>query len=240
MGRYKKPAIWQLLGSGDGTLVMEENVRPTRIAILEDDDATRDYLSELLEQTPGFEIAFACDTLAEAKAALKSNSADVALVDIKLPDGVGLDFIRPFVTKTGGRALILTVLGDRASVLLAFEFGASGYLLKDTPPEQIVRDIQALVDGGAPISPQAATHLLALIDNVEKPKPDATENILTARERDVLTLFSRGLSYKETAAALGVSAHTINDYVKAIYAKMQVHSRNEAIFEAVQNGWLEL
>jgi DNA-binding NarL/FixJ family response regulator len=219
---------------------MSEASQPTRIAILEDDETTRDYLAEMLGQTPGFEIAFACETLAEANAALELCSADVALVDIKLPDGVGLDFIQPFIAKTGGRALILTILGDKASVLLAFEFGASGYLLKDTPPEQIVRDIRALVDGGVPISPQAATHLLSLIEGAEKPKPEATENILTARERDVLILFSRGLSYKETASALGVSAHTINDYVKAIYTKMQVHSRNEAIFEAVQNGWLEL
>jgi DNA-binding NarL/FixJ family response regulator len=214
--------------------------QPTRIAILEDDATTRDYLAEMLGQTQGFEIAFACETLAEANAALNLKSADVALVDIKLPDGVGLNFIQPFIAKTGGRALILTVLADKTSVLLAFEFGASGYLLKDTPPDQIVRDIRALIDGGAPISPQAATHLLSLIDGTDKTKLEAVENILTARERDVLILFSRGLSYRETASALGVSAHTINDYVKAIYAKMQVHSRNEAIFEAVQNGWLEL
>lgn len=211
---------------------------PIRIAILEDDDETREYIATRLASEPGFELAFAAATVAEAQAALAGCKADVALVDIKLPDGVGLDFIAPFCAETGGKALILTVLGDKASVLLAFEFGASGYLLKDTRPDQIVANIRALVEGGTPISPQAATHLLALVGG--RNTGDAPENILTQRERDVLTMFSRGLSYKETAATLGLSAHTVNDFVKSIYAKMQVHSRNEAVFEAVQNGWLEL
>lgn len=209
-----------------------------RIAILEDEDDTREYLATRLAREPGFELAFAAATLAEAQAALTGCKADVALVDIKLPDGVGLDFIAPFCAETDGKALILTVLGDKASVLLAFEFGASGYLLKDTRPDQIVANIRALVEGGTPISPQAATHLLALVGG--KGQGDAPENILTQRERDVLTMFSRGLSYKETANTLGLSAHTVNDFVKSIYAKMKVHSRNEAVFEAVQNGWLEL
>jgi DNA-binding NarL/FixJ family response regulator len=220
---------------------MSENPDPApiRVAILEDDGDMREYLETMLSTAPGFAVAFSCETLCEAHSALADCSgADVALVDIKLPDGVGLDFIGPFHKATSGRALILTVLGDKASVLLAFEFGASGYLLKDTPAEQILRDIRALVEGGTPISPQAATHLLSIIDAGVKQKP--SDNILTARERDVLIMFSRGLSYKEAGAALGVSPHTINDFVKSIYAKMQVHSRNEAIFEAVQNGWLEL
>lgn len=217
---------------------MSQTPSTIRIIILEDDDNTREYLSTRLARESGFEVVFAAATLADAHASLAGCKADIALVDIKLPDGVGLDFIAPFRAETGGKALILTVLGDKASVLLAFEFGASGYLLKDTRPDQIVANIRALVEGGTPISPQAATHLLALVGG--KSHGDAPENILTQRERDVLTMFSRGLSYKETAIALGLSAHTINDFVKSIYAKMQVHSRNEAVFEAVQNGWLEL
>jgi DNA-binding NarL/FixJ family response regulator len=215
------------------------DLKPIRVGILEDDGDMREYLETLLSTAPDFEVAFSCETLSDARIALANcPGADVALVDIRLPDGVGLDFIAPFQAATGGRALILTVLGDKASVLLAFEFGASGYLLKDTPREQILRDIRSLIEGGTPISPQAATHLLSIIDaGVKVTKSD---NILTARERDVLVMFSRGLSYKETGTALGVSPHTVNDFVKSIYAKMQVHSRNEAIFEAVQNGWLDL
>lgn len=218
---------------------MNGRERAITVGILEDDPATREYLTHLLTEADGFSVAFACGCIADAHKAIETASADICLVDIRLPDGNGLEFIRHFGDATGGRSLILTVLGDKASVLLAFEFGASGYLLKDTPPDQILRDIRALHAGGSPISPQAATHLLGMLarDDAKSPR---VANVLTPRERDVLLMFSRGLSYRETASALNVSQHTITDHVKAIYSKMSVHSRNEAVFEAVQNGWLDL
>lgn len=218
---------------------MNAGAAPIAVGILEDDPATRDYLASLLGAAEGIVVAFASACIADARRAIATITADICLVDIRLPDGNGLDFIREFGAATGGRSLILTVLGDKASVLLAFEFGASGYLLKDTQPDQILRDIRALYAGGSPISPQAATHLLGMLAQNES-KPGEVANILTPRERDVLQMFSRGLSYRETASALNVSQHTVTDHVKAIYSKMSVHSRNEAVFEAVQNGWLDL
>ncbi len=213
---------------------------PIRVAILEDDLPTRDYLEALFTSEDGFELIFAASCVAEAHSAMQGTSVDVALVDIRLPDGNGLEFIAPFMKETGGKALILTVLGDRASVLLAFEFGASGYVLKDTPPSQIMRDIRALAEGGCPISPQAATHLLSLVTLKNSKLDPSSENILSQRECDVLTMFGKGLTYKEAATTLGLSVHTIGDYVKSIYTKMKVRSRSEAVFEAVQNGWLDL
>lgn len=213
----------------------------TAIAILEDDPATLEYLTQLFTNADGFSVAFACATLAEANAALATQSADLCLVDIRLPDGSGLEFVAPFKEKTGGKALVLTMLGDKATVLLAFEFGASGYLLKDTPGEQILNDIRALMRGGNPISPQIATHLLALLNARPAAEPSSqAATALSEREREVLRMFSRGLSYKETARSLDISPHTIADHVKSIYSKMKVHSRNEAVFEAVQQGWLSL
>ncbi len=210
-----------------------------RVAILEDDAQARKFYANLFVREPGFELAFAAANVAEAQAALPGAKVDVALVDIRLPDGNGLEFIAPFLAETSGKALILTILGDRASVMLAFEFGASGYLLKDTPPEQILRDIRALIHGGCPISPQAAAHLLSLVAPAKTPALGQTDNILTPRECDVLTMFAKGLSYQDAAAALELSVHTIGDHVKRIYKKMQVRSRSEAVFEAVQNGWLD-
>lgn len=210
-----------------------------RVAILEDDAPARKFYANLFVREPGFELAFAAANVAEAQAALPGAKVDVALVDIRLPDGNGLEFIAPFLAETGGKALILTILGDRASVMLAFEFGASGYLLKDTPPKQILRDIRALIHGGCPISPQAAAHLLSLVAPAKTPALGQPDNILTPRECDVLTMFAKGLSYQDAAAALELSVHTIGDHVKRIYKKMQVRSRSEAVFEAVQNGWLD-
>lgn len=217
---------------------MSLDLPPIRVAILEDDGPARKFYAQLFENEPGFELVFAAANVAEARAALPGSRVDVALVDIRLPDGNGLEYIAPFRAETGGKALILTVLGDRASVMLAFEFGASGYLLKDTPPEQILRDIRALIHGGCPISPQAAAHLLSLVTLPPSSAANLPDNILTARECDVLTMFAKGLSYQDAAAALDLSVHTIGDHVKRIYRKMQVRSRSEAVFEAVQNGWL--
>jgi DNA-binding NarL/FixJ family response regulator len=211
-----------------------------KIGILEDDLPTRDYLTNLFAGDPAFEVCFSVGTLSEAKLAVQGVRLDVALVDIRLPDGTGLDFIATAKAHGECRVLILTVLGDRTSVLLAFEFGASGYLLKDTPPAQILSDVRALVAGGCPISPQAATHVLSLVTAQSGTKPPPIETILTLRETEVLTMFSKGMSYRETASILGLSVHTIADHVKSIYGKMEVRSRSEAVFEAVQNGWLDM
>jgi DNA-binding NarL/FixJ family response regulator len=211
-----------------------------KIGILEDDAPTRTYLTKLFEGDPDFDVCFSVETLAAAKQAVVGQKLDVALVDIRLPDGTGLDFIATAKEGSDCRVLILTVLGDRTSVLLAFEFGASGYLLKDTAPTQILSDVRALIAGGCPISPGAATHLLSFVNTQTGTKPPPIETTLSARETEVLTMFAKGMSYKETASLLGLSVHTIADHVKSIYGKMQVRSRSEAVFEALQNGWLDI
>jgi len=215
----------------------------TRIGILEDDPDLRDYLEHELGAENGFEIVFSCESVEAAKAALLTSPPSLCLVDLQLPDGNGSDFIKHLRrTVSGCKALVLTALGDKSSVLVAFEAGANGYLLKDTPPDQIRRNIRAVIDGGNPISPQAATHLLGMLSLSPEPEAESKSDNggLTAREREVLTLFAKGMSYAETAGVLGISTHTIQTYVKAIYRKLAVHSRNEAIFEALQNGWLDL
>lgn len=220
-----------------------------RIGILEDDPDLRDYLEHELSDANGFEVVFSCESVADAEAAVKVSPPDICLVDLQLPDGNGSDFIKHLRGAASGcKSLVLTALGDKSSVLVAFEAGANGYLLKDTPPGQIRSNIRAVIDGGNPISPQAATHLLGMLSLSRKTEPDAAstnakaaeESGLTAREREVLTLFAKGMSYAETAGVLGITTHTIQTYVKSIYRKLAVHSRNEAIFEALQNGWLDL
>ena len=211
--------------------------------MLEDDDIMREYLSELIESTEGFSLEFSAENLKKAFELLKIHQPDLCLVDIDLPDGSGIEFINALQTRSEAHALVLTVLGDKNSVMTALRAGANGYLLKDTPPEQIIRDIRAVVEGKNPISPQAATHLLNTLNVVQAPaemKNNAEKNIhlLGPREKDILVCFSKGLSYKDTADTLDISRHTVNDYVKSIYRKLEVHSRNEAIYEATQQGIL--
>lgn len=212
---------------------------PIRIGIVEDDPDLRQWLAEVIGEDVEMEVAFQAGTLAEAKSACRAAPADLCLIDIRLPDGSGLDLIPCLKQGDETKSLILTVLGDRVSVLLALHAGADGYLLKDTPPGQLRRSIAQTLAGETPLSPQAATYLLQMWKASEPPQPGHGESgELTPREIDVLKLFSRGLSYREAAEVLDISRHTIGDHVKAIHQKLEVHSRAEAIFEARQLGLL--
>ena len=208
-----------------------------RVGILEDDVRLANHLASTLE-FGGFEIVFVSYTLTDALAELEENKVDICLSDLQLPDGSGLTFIST-ATALGAKSLVLTVFGDQKSVLAALAAGASGYLLKDTRPEKISEYVAATLNGDAPFSPAAARYLVkafqAKKDQPVTPKPST---ILTNRELDVLTSFAKGLSYAEASQALDISKHTVAEHVKAIYRKLDVHSRNEAIFEATQLGLL--
>lgn len=211
--------------------------RPARIGIVEDDEHLRAYLCDVVASSDDLKVAFAEGTIAGALRGFETHSIDLCLVDLQLPDGNGADLVRHLKSVRDVKCLILTVLGDRTSVIAALDSGADGYLLKDTQPLSLVGNIISALDGYAPISPQAAHFLLDLYQqNSQGVGSGAGEARLTAKEQDVLKLFSRGLSYREAGDVLGISEHTIRDHVKSIYRKLRVHSRSEAIFEARQLG----
>lgn len=216
-----------------------------RVGILEDNFSMRQHFSKIVERSNSLVMAFAAETLSEAREIYLDHPSDICLVDLQLPDGSGLEFVADLQKDDTIKALILTVLGDKTSVLAGLQAGAQGYLLKDTAPGQIEQAIISVMNGANPISPQAATHLLAILNAPTESKNPAdlvtdVESLVTQREKDVLTMFSRGLSYQETGDVLGISLNTVREHTKAIYRKLSVHSRNEAIFEALQNGWIEI
>lgn len=205
------------------------------IGILEDDPEFREFLVSIVEDTPGFEPAFACETVAEGLAAFDRLSPDLVLVDMQLPDGSGLDLIRR-ATSVGKLSLMLTILADRKTALAAFEQGVHGYLLKDSSPQTIRDGIEATLSGESPVSPAIAVNLLQLVRRIE---PEAAEaRRPTERELTILNMIARGLTYAEVAQAAGISVHTVGDHVKAIYRKLDVRSKSEAVHEARQLGWL--
>lgn len=211
---------------------------PRRIGIVEDDAYLRSYLCEVVTADARLEVVFAEGDVAGAIRRMETSRVDLWLIDLQLPDGNGADLVRRL--KSGGevKCLILTVLGDRTSVIAALDSGADGYLLKDTDPRALIASIMSALDGYAPISPQAAHFLLDLYQQGSRNAREASpgEAALTGREKEVLRLFSRGLSYREAAEILEISTHTVRDHVKAIYRKLSVHSRSEAVFEARQLG----
>lgn len=219
-------------------------VSTASIGILEDDPYFRAHLEAVVAAADGLTCVFSVGTLEEALQAFKGVQPDLCLVDLALPDGRGLDLVVEASQQGATRILVLSVLGDRASVMTALRAGAHGYVLKDSRDDLLVDSIRQTLCGYAPISPEIAIYLTRLLASSGARSAAATgeedEIILTSREEQLLSIFARGLSYREAADVLGVSPHTVSDFVKKIYRKLNVHSRSEAVFEARNLGLISL
>lgn len=210
------------------------------IGIVEDDPAVLRFLASLIDEADDLTREFAVSTVAEARAAISNRRPALCLVDLGLPDGNGLDIVRETKAR-GGKALVSTVLGDRSTVMKVLKAGADGYIIKSMGQADILTHIRSTLAGFTPVSPQVATYLLELLttEQTAQKHADATGSRLSPREAEVLAVFCRGLTYEETAHALGISINTVRDFVKKIYAKLDVSSRSEAMFEAQQRGLLD-
>lgn len=213
---------------------------PRRIGVLEDSGPVRDHFLHIIDQAEDMVLTGVATCIAETPALLAAGP-ELVLTDLGLPDGSGLDFI-PKLKAAGICSLVITAFGDRETVLAALGAGADGYLLKDSPTEAVLDGIRVTLAGGAPISAAAAVFLLERFRDpvVAATKPGPAAERLTPREAELLSLFSRGHSYKSAARELGISPLTVGDHVKAIYRKLEVNSRGEAVFAAVQRGQLTL
>ena len=220
---------------------MTEQTAPHVIGILEDSGPVREHFLWIVEQAPDLVLGPVATTIAEGEALLEAKP-DLVLTDLGLPDGSGLDFI-PRLKAAGIHSLVITAFGDRETVIAALEAGADGYLLKDSSTEEVLNGIRVTLEGGAPISASAAVFLLEHFRKpavTEAPAAPSGPDRLTPREQELLGLFARGHSYKSAARELGISPLTVGDHVKAIYRKLEVNSRGEAVFAAVQKGQLSL
>jgi DNA-binding NarL/FixJ family response regulator len=211
----------------------------TTVMIVEDDPAFLNRFCKIIATTPDLELFAAVSDGASARQAMTHSAPDVLLTDLGLPDVSGIEIIR----ETSRRfpetdIMVVTVFGDEEHVLGAIEAGATGYILKDSMPEEFVGLIKQLREGGSPISPVIARQLL------KRFKPDAAvvdprqsdDARLSPRESEVLSLIAKGFSFGEIARLLEVSQHTITSHVKKIYQKLAVHSRGEAVYEAGKMG----
>jgi DNA-binding NarL/FixJ family response regulator len=206
-----------------------------RVLLVEDDPPTRERLTAIVRATPGLQLAAAFGERQAALEWLAANEAPrVLLVDLELPDGSGIDVIRALRRRApAADAMAITVFGDETHVVNALEAGATGYLLKDASADAIGDAIGRLIAGESPISSAIARHLLRrfLPAAVSAEAPH-----LTQREREVLQLIAKGLSYARMAETLGMAETTVTSHIKQIYRKLEVRSRGEAVFEAMQLG----
>lgn len=205
-----------------------------RVLIFEDNAELRSSLSSLISGDKGFQLMGAFGECTGALPAVTKLKPDVVLMDIDMPGMSGLEGLRQIKQQFPDvNVLMLTVFDDDDNVFKAVQQGATGYLLKKTTPSKILEAIKEAKDGGAPMTPSVARKVLGFFPKQSEKKTDEFD--LTAREREVLTLFVDGFSYKMAANELGISVYTIQDYVKSIYRKLHVHSLPAAVAKAIHN-----
>jgi len=239
-----------------------------RVLVVEDDPQMREFFVASVSRCAELQLAGSVGTVAEALAWLDNdaNIVDVLLTDLGLPDGSGLEVIR-HATRLHPRCepLVISLFGDEDNVLASIEAGALGYIHKDSAPDDIAQTILEMKNGASPISPMIARKVLAKYAS-SRPRPaeaaagavvpaavaapsgteaDAgaarrggEQTLLSPREHEVLMLIARGFSYAEIARLQAVSVHTVQTHIKNLYAKLSVHSKNEAVFEASRLGLL--
>ncbi len=208
-----------------------------KVAITEDQKQTREGLATLINGTPGYRTTGIFASMEQALARIESEPPDVILLDIGLPGMTGIEGAQKLKARYPAlQILILTVYADSEHVFEAICAGASGYLLKDTPPSKLLEAIKELRDGGAPMSPDIARKVVTMFHRFAPPvKADYR---LSGREVEVLRLLGDGHSYKTAAFDLNLSEDTIRFHIRNIYEKLHVHSKSEAVLKAFRGGLL--
>jgi DNA-binding NarL/FixJ family response regulator len=199
---------------------------PIRLLLVDDHPVVRDGLRGVFADDPEFEVVGEAGNGAEAVARVERLGADVVLMDLRMPEMGGVEAIRRLrQTAPAVRVLVLTTYDTDSDVLPAIEAGATGYLLKDAPREELIRAVRAAFKGESVLSPAVARRLMG---QVRRPPPEA----LSPRELKVLQLIADGATNREAAAKLFVSEATIKTHLLHIYEKLGVRDRAAAVGEA--------
>ena len=207
---------------------------PARISIVEDLEEVREFLHELILNTPNLQPAGVFCNGREALADITTANTDVIIMDIGLPDMSGTEAMLRLKTRYPALDFMMfTIFEDDDNLFEALKAGASGYILKRDPGEKIVRAIFEILEGGAPMSANIAKKVM---ESFRKPAPGAPLAALSDRENEVLAALAQGLLYKEVAEKLYISEGTIKQHVNHIYGKLQVQNRTEAINRYLRRG----
>jgi DNA-binding NarL/FixJ family response regulator len=203
----------------------------TRILVVDDHPVVRDGVAATLSAVDGFEVVGQAGDGAQAVQLAAALDPDVIVMDLRMPGGGGVDAVRE-MKRRGLRAavLVLTTYDTDSDTVAAIEAGATGYLLKDAPSEQLVAGVRATAAGETVLSPAVATRLAS---HVRQPSRNAA---LSAREREVLTLVARGTPNRAIAEQLFVSEATVKTHLSHVYDKLGVTDRAAAVARAYQLG----
>lgn len=199
-----------------------------RVVVVEDNPQLRQAVQSLLNDAGDVTCVGAHATAEQAIEALRDEQPQALLMDISLPGMTGIEGVRRVkALRPETQVVMLTSFEDPERIFESLQAGATGYVLKRAPSRQILEAVREVQQGGAPMTSAVAR---LVVGHFSRQRPPAAEiALLSDRERMVLIALSEGRQYKEIAASLDISINTVRTYVRSIYEKLQVNSRNEAV-----------
>lgn len=219
---------------------MQDLQSPFTVLIVEDRREIAVRLKSAIDNTAELAVCGVADDVDTGLNLLFDHKPRVVLVDLGLPDGSGIEIIKAAATADWQcDPLVVSIFGDEARVIDALRAGAKGYVLKSGTLSSIGRDVLSVIEGGSPISPQIARHLLAMVSSAASAPTDGAPEIdLTKRETEILNAVAKGYKRREIAERLDISTGTVGNHINKIYQKLNVNSNTAAIAEATRMGLL--
>jgi DNA-binding NarL/FixJ family response regulator len=201
---------------------------PIRVSLIEDDAILRDAMADAFAEDAALEVVGRHADGESFLRELESETPDVVIMDINLPGMSGIEAVRKAKAKRPqAQFLMCTVQDDDDNLYEALCAGATGYLVKDADPEQVLAAVKELHAGGSPMSAGIARRVIAALQRQRTPHPEVL--MLTEREREVLDKLAQGFRYKEIAESLHLSIDTVRTHIRNLYDKLQVSSRTDAL-----------
>ncbi|WP_337866858.1 response regulator transcription factor [Ignavibacterium sp.] len=206
-----------------------------KVAIIEDNETIREGLSALISGTEGYKCIAAYRDCETFLAKLNQLDLDVVLMDIGLPGMSGIEGVQQAIKKNPDlNILMLTIYEDSEKVFDALCSGASGYLVKKTPPAKLLEAIKDAYEGGSPMSSGIARQVINAFKETKVKNSSDEDFNLSSREIEVLNLLADGYNYQEIAESMFISVDTVRHHIRNIYKKLHVHSQSEAVAKAIR------
>jgi DNA-binding NarL/FixJ family response regulator len=213
--------------------------RPIRVFLVDDHEVVRRGVAELLEANDDIEVVGEASTVMQARNRIPVMTPDVAIIDLRLPDGSGLDVVQDLRDAGSAvRTLVLTAFDDEQSVFAAITAGASAYVVKSIGGMKLVSSVREVAAGHNLIDPVLRARAVRGIVVPQEPEPDPRLALLSLREREVLSYLAEGMTNREIAHQLGLAEKTVKNYVSTLLGKLALRRRTQAIALEVENRML--